>query len=229
MRKPRVPRRDPAAATDTRACTRADTREGAFCAQCRDTDQCVHVCACQACQGGRPAGTATFSLSLFSSTTCSHFVFPLPFPSQARGIATNQGLFLPADQETVDADILRMAVFDALCRSPARRKEFQTAVTSVELAEGGIGPYCQRLTEPAFWGGEVELIVLSRLLRLPIYVYKSVEETDPEAGEWGFAPFVKYGVAYEGGGKGSAASAPAGRKPVHLLYASGNHYDLLVR
>jgi len=132
----------------------------------------------------------------------------------------------------VDADILRMAVFDALCRTPARRKEFQTAVTAVDVAEGGLGPYCERLTSPTFWGGEVELIVLSRLLRLPIYVYKSVEETDPEAGEWGFAPFVKYGVAYEGAkgsGSGKGGAAPPGRKPVHLLYASGNHYDLLVR
>jgi len=93
------------------------------------------------------------------------------------------------------------------------------------MAEGGIRSYCDRLQQPGFWGGEVELVVLSRLLRVPIYVYQNAEEADPGAGEWGFVPIVKYGVAYEAGdGEGKA-----GRKPVHLLYTGGNHYDLLLR
>jgi hypothetical protein len=74
----------------------------------------------------------------------------------------------------------------------------------------------------------VELIVLSRLLRVPIYVYQAAEEADPGAGEWGFVPIVKYGVAYEAAG-GDSGDGKAGRKPVHLLYTGGNHYDLLVR
>lgn len=36
--------------------------------------------------------------------------------------------------------------------------------------------YCQRLTKPTFWGGEVELLVLSRMLHTPIYVYKTAQE-----------------------------------------------------
>lgn len=160
--------------------------------------------------------------------TSDLFSLSLP-PPQARGIAANQGLYLPADTEEVDAKILRLAVKDALCRTADRRAQFQEAVTSVELAEGGIPAYCKRLAQPSFWGGEVELLVLSRLLRVPIYVYQSAAEADPEAaaaGEWGFVPIVKYGSAYEAstGGEGQA-----GRKPVHLLYTGGNHYDLLMR
>jgi hypothetical protein len=65
-------------------------------------------------------------------------------------------------------------------------------------------------------------------------VYQSAEEADPEGGEWGFAPIVKYGASYEGRGAGAGGGeAPAvavpGRKPVHLLYTGGNHYDLLMR
>ena len=79
----------------------------------------------------------------------------------------------------------------------------------------------------------MELLVLSRLLRVPIYVYQSAEEADPEGGEWGFAPIVKYGAAYEGRkeeeGEGGSAAVQPGRKPVHLLYTGGNHYDLLMR
>ena len=40
--------------------------------------------------------------------------------------------------------------------------------------------YCARLQAPSFWGGEVEILVLSRMLRAPIYVYRSAQE----AGRW---------------------------------------------
>ncbi len=36
--------------------------------------------------------------------------------------------------------------------------------------------YCQRLQQPSFWGGEVEILVLSRMLKVPVYVYKTAEE-----------------------------------------------------
>ena len=36
--------------------------------------------------------------------------------------------------------------------------------------------YCARLQQPSFWGGEVEILVLSRMLKVPIYVYKSAQE-----------------------------------------------------
>ncbi len=36
--------------------------------------------------------------------------------------------------------------------------------------------YCQRLNSANFWGGEVELLVLSKMLHTPIYVYKTAQE-----------------------------------------------------
>lgn len=57
---------------------------------------------------------------------------------QVRGMAANQGLFLNAKEEVEDADELRLAVSDALCRSSQRRRLFQEAVDSIEHAEGGL-------------------------------------------------------------------------------------------
>lgn len=164
------------------------------------------------------------------------------FRALARGMARNKGVVLSPDDETRDADTLRLAVRDALCRSDERRRAFAEAVTSVEVAEGGIPKYCARLNDAGFWGGEVELMVLSRLLRVPIYVYRSSKEAGVERlVGYGFAPIVKYGEQYAGvsggGGEGGgaaeeeesrAAGGVGGRKPVNLLYREGNHYDLLV-
>lgn len=32
------------------------------------------------------------------------------------------------------------------------------------------------LQKPNFWGGEVEILVLSRMLQVPIFVYQTAEE-----------------------------------------------------
>ena len=161
------------------------------------------------------------------------------FRALARGMARNKGVVLSPEDETRDADTLRLAVRDALCRSDERRRAFQEAVTSVEVAEGGLPKYCARLNDAGFWGGEVELMVISRLLQVPVYVYRSSKEAGVEKlVGYGFAPIVKYGEQYagvssaEGGGGGDeesrAAGGVVGRKPVNLLYREGNHYDLLV-
>ncbi len=36
--------------------------------------------------------------------------------------------------------------------------------------------YCTKLQSANFWGGEVELLVLSKMLHTPIYVYKTAQE-----------------------------------------------------
>ena len=61
------------------------------------------------------------------------------FRALARGMARNKGVVLSPGDETRDADTLRLAVRDALCRSDERRRAFQEAVTSVEVAEGDRG------------------------------------------------------------------------------------------
>lgn len=48
---------------------------------------------------------------------------------------------MSADTEEADADELRMAVSDALCRSQERLKQFGEVVPSIEAVEGGL-PKC---------------------------------------------------------------------------------------
>ena len=81
--------------------------------------------------------------------------------------------------------------------------------------------YCRRIQSPTFWGGEPELIVLSQLLKVPIFVYLSNSEY---GGTSGYSVIQKYGEKYTKKTK----DAPR-RRPVRLLFTGGNHYDLLVR
>lgn len=41
--------------------------------------------------------------------------------------------------------------------------------------------YCQRLDSPKFWGGEVELLVLSKMVSTPIYIYRTAQEAGLDA------------------------------------------------
>ncbi len=36
--------------------------------------------------------------------------------------------------------------------------------------------YCTRLESPSFWGGEVEILILSKMLRVPIHVMQRAQE-----------------------------------------------------
>lgn len=36
--------------------------------------------------------------------------------------------------------------------------------------------YCTRLDSPSFWGGEVEILILSKMLRVPIHVMQRAQE-----------------------------------------------------
>ena len=40
---------------------------------------------------------------------------------------------------------------------------------------GVFARYCPRLRRPEFWGGDVELTVLSKLLQVPIFIYTEQE------------------------------------------------------
>ena len=139
------------------------------------------------------------------------------FRAIALGLARNQGRILGPAAEEQEADQLRLAVAEALCRTPARRSQFGDAVLSLQ-AEDSIANYCKRIVAPTFWGGEPELLVLSKMLKVPIYVYLPKDSGD------GFIPIQKYGEKYSKAGKDWKK-----RRPVRLLYSNGNHYELLVK
>jgi hypothetical protein len=57
---------------------------------------------------------------------------------QAKGLAHAKGQFVGGQIEEQDADELRMAVSDALCRGPERLKAFKEVLPSIEAFEGGL-------------------------------------------------------------------------------------------
>lgn len=142
------------------------------------------------------------------------------FRAVALGLARNQGRILNAATESKEADNLRMAVAEALCRTDKRRKQFSRAVMALQQ-EDTLKNYCKRLASPTFWGGEPEMMVLSDMLKVPIFVYLSESEY---GGGKGYNLIQKFGEKYrkpQNGGKG--------RRPVRLLFTGNNHFDLLVK
>ena len=64
----------------------------------------------------------------------------------------------------------------AILSSPRRPSRSPMWVPGLGQALPAVHRYCARLQQPSFWGGEVEILVLSRMLKVPIYVYKSAQE-----------------------------------------------------
>ncbi|KAI7839237.1 hypothetical protein COHA_006935 [Chlorella ohadii] len=143
------------------------------------------------------------------------------FRALAQGLARNQGRFLGQAAEEQEADQLRLAVAEALCRTAARRNEFASAVYAVE-AEDKLQNYCRRIMAPSFWGGEPELLVLSQMLRVPILVYIPSREAGKGSGR-GYVVIQQYGD------KWSKTKSGKAKRPVRLLYSGSNHYDLLLK
>jgi len=134
------------------------------------------------------------------------------FRALAQGIARHKEIYLTSIKEEREADNLRMAVREALCTSKEMQHEFRDVIQTLESP---LPKYCKQLRSPSFWGGEPELLVLSRLLRTPIHVYK--KETEFGSQGIGFVKIVEYG-----------REAKVRHPPVKLLYTGSNHYDLLL-
>jgi len=135
------------------------------------------------------------------------------FRSLALGLAANKNQVL-GSHETEHADKLRMACAEAMCSSVEKRKLYPEALMAVK-AEGDINRYCKRINSPSFWGGEAELLVLSKMLKTPIRVYMRNSQG------FGYIKIQEYGYQFDkaNGGK---------KKPVRLLYNGSNHYDVLL-
>ncbi|KAL3676406.1 hypothetical protein R1sor_026354 [Riccia sorocarpa] len=141
------------------------------------------------------------------------------------GMATNKGQTLSYFEEEQEADQLRFAVMDAVCNPEQQRSQkYEEALIAITVEES-LNRYCKRIESSAFWGGESELLVLSRLCSQPIVVYIPEAEAK-QGGRWGsggYIPIAEYGSEYKNPGKDRK-----GRKPVRLLYSGRNHYDLLL-
>ncbi|XP_021289592.1 OTU domain-containing protein At3g57810 isoform X3 [Herrania umbratica] len=92
------------------------------------------------------------------------------FRALVKGMALHKGIALSPQKERDDADELRMAVKEVLCDSGKDRQQYEEALVAITVEES-LKRYCQRIQRPDFWGGESELLVLSRLCGQPIIVY----------------------------------------------------------
>jgi hypothetical protein len=143
------------------------------------------------------------------------------FRALAVGLAHLKRENLGAAGEEREADQLRLAVAESMCRSPEKRKRFDAAVTAVSF-EMPIETYCKRILKPAFWGGEPELLVLAEILRRRIVVYIPASKVKSAAKNTGYVPIQTYGEEYAVTKKGNP------KPPVRLLYNGQNHYDVLL-
>ncbi|XP_047306368.1 OVARIAN TUMOR DOMAIN-containing deubiquitinating enzyme 3 [Impatiens glandulifera] len=176
------------------------------------------------------------SLYLLSSHGSSHAMKKLQFYSVqkvtgdgrclfralVKGMSFNKGIALSAREERENADDLRMAVKEVICNSEKERSQYEEALIAITVEES-LKRYCQRIGRPDFWGGESELLVLSKLCHQPIIVYIPEHEHTRGGQGSGFIPIAEYGAEF---GKGSRKVKP--KKVVRLLYSGKNHYDLLV-
>lgn len=142
------------------------------------------------------------------------------FRALVRGMAFNKGVKLHPRDERDDADELRMAVKEAICDDEKERLKYEDALVAITVEES-LRRYCQRIGRSDFWGGESELLVLSKLCCQPIMVY--IPEQEHGGRGSGFIPIAEYGAEFRKGSKNRKA-----RKVVRLLYSGRNHYDLLV-
>lgn len=144
------------------------------------------------------------------------------FRALVKGMAFNKGIALNPREERENADELRMAVKEVLCDNDKERLQYEEALVAITVEES-LKRYCQRIGRPDFWGGESELLVLSKLCCQPIIVY--IPEHEHTKGGWGsgFIPIAEYGTEFRKGSRKGKL-----RKVVRLVYSGKNHYDLLV-
>ncbi len=144
------------------------------------------------------------------------------------GLALSKGTFVNKRSEEFEADTLRIAAAEGICRSRAiQDHKFADSAFNVKAEYGSVDNYCSLVKTPDFWGGNAELMVLSEMLEQPITVWRPEREARGKGK--GFVPIVYYGSDYGKATAGGEGKAKKAKKPVHLLYSKGNHYDLLVK
>ncbi|XP_058109294.1 OVARIAN TUMOR DOMAIN-containing deubiquitinating enzyme 3 isoform X2 [Magnolia sinica] len=145
------------------------------------------------------------------------------FRALVKGMAINKGIALTPWQEKDDADELRTAVKEVICGSEKERLQYEEALIAITVDES-LKRYCQRIGSANFWGGESELLVLSKLCSQPIIVYIPEQEHSRGSRGSGFIPIAEYGGEFRKASK----KGKKPRQPVRLLYSGRNHYDLLI-
>ncbi|XP_057476276.1 OVARIAN TUMOR DOMAIN-containing deubiquitinating enzyme 3-like isoform X2 [Actinidia eriantha] len=89
-------------------------------------------------------------------------------------MALNKGITLNPREEREDADELRVAVKEVIFENGKVRVQYEEALVAITVEES-LKRYCQRIGRSNFWGGESELLVLSKLCASrSLYTYQSM-------------------------------------------------------
>ena len=150
------------------------------------------------------------------------------FRALALGLAHLSKHNMTSSEETKEADTLRNAVFEQMCRDEEKRKGHSEASMSIKYGDpDGIEGYCRRIQKEDFWGGETELLVLAKLIRRPIMVYLPAHMAKNAASGSGYVCIQTYGKEYASKMNKKTGKVTE-RAPVRLLYNGQTHYDLLI-
>ena len=150
------------------------------------------------------------------------------FRALALGLAHLSKRNMTSSEETKEADTLRNAVFEQMCRDEEKRKGHSEASMSIKYGDpDGIEGYCRRIQKEDFWGGETELLVLAKLIRRPIMVYLPAHMAKNAASGSGYVCIQTYGEEYASKMNKKTGKVTE-RAPVRLLYNGQTHYDLLI-
>ena len=150
------------------------------------------------------------------------------FRALALGLAHLSKHNMTSSEETKEADTLRNAVFEQMCRDEEKRKGHSEASMSIKYGDpDGIEGYCRRIQKEDFWGGETELLVLAKLIRRPIMVYLPAHMAKNAASGSGNVCIQTYGEEYASKMNKKTGKVTE-RAPVRLLYNGQTHYDLLI-
>jgi hypothetical protein len=84
------------------------------------------------------------------------------------GLALSKGKFVNQRSEESEADTLRVAAAEALCRSSKIQDRYADSAFTVKSEYGSVDNYCSLVKTPDFWGGNAELMVLSEMLEQPL-------------------------------------------------------------
>ena len=149
------------------------------------------------------------------------------FRSLAIGLAHVRNENIGAKEERVEADRLREAVLEQMCKSDLKRNAHPEASMAIKYENGGIGEYCKRIQREDFWGGETELLVIAKLIQRPIMVYLPARIAKNASSSSGYVCIQTYGEEFRER-KSKKTGKMIERAPVRLLYNGETHYDLLI-
>lgn len=113
-------------------------------------------------RGYNTVGVASSQVMAVKLSGCCHRrgAEPSDHAMQVRSLALHKGIFLRSKEELEEAEQLRQACHEALCRTSQRSKDFPDARKQIMYGYGDIRQYCSQLERPTFWGG-VQMSILS--------------------------------------------------------------------